>query len=62
MVEHPDLGDLGPATYLRVMRMVMDEALEEGLTLDQAKQQAQKIVQPAAGQIAPEEKPLKNAA
>ena len=53
---------MDPATYLRVMRMYIDEALAIGLPPAQAHEQAQKMLGPVVEKSPPQEIPLKKAA
>lgn len=62
MVENPVGSDLVPSAYINVMRILMEEALEIGFPLPQAKEQAQKILQPPAEKTPYQEKPHKKAA
>jgi hypothetical protein len=62
MVENPDPSDISLAAYLNVRRLCIEEALAEGLTPDQARQQTRKLVQPPTNNASPQEEPLKKAA
>jgi len=62
MVENSEVSGLDPATYLRVMRMYIDEALAIGLPPAQAHEQAQKMLGPVVEKSPPQEIPLKKAA